>query len=322
MLAKLPDDRYQTPECGGRRIGAICRLSFARRSGDTRIAAMCHPASPYVATPSTAIRDARGRFSLRRCGTGGGGLSGGDGQRRVDHHQRKRRRGGSCQARWPRGWRDRHQDGQEHHAAFRRLRPGVAGSSAGLKLDIEKATLTRGKTVLARIERVAKPSPSAQARRSQAAGDFTAAQSTEPPERAIRTGGMARGRIAEGSRALATDQSADNRQRGTRTSLWRWPIDCAPGRCWPIPGGKLPHRRDLDRPPDPGGRHDNQRATECVFCADGNRVLACCIDPSSWKYVFRLWNLETGQETVLDQIENPGLWPFNLCLSDDAKRSA
>ena len=42
--------------------------------------------------------------------------------------------------------------------------------------------------------------------------------------------------------------------------------------------------------------------------------------PASTQFIFRLWNLETGQETVLDQIENPGLWPCNLCLSDDGKR--
>ena len=65
------------------------------------------------------------------------------------------------------------------------LRSGVydlelVDSSEGLKLDIEKATLTRGETVLARIERVAKPSPSAPAQRSQASGDSPSAQPNEP----------------------------------------------------------------------------------------------------------------------------------------------
>ena len=63
----------------------------------------------------------------------------------------------------------------------------LTGSSEGLKIDIEKATLTRGETVLATIERVAQPSPSAQARRSQASGDSSAAQPNEPSCRTCHT---------------------------------------------------------------------------------------------------------------------------------------
>ena len=66
--------------------------------------------------------------------------------------------------------------------------------------------------------------------------------------------------------------------------------------------------------------YDNQRMTDCIFLPDGRQFLTCSLVPASTQFIFRLWNLATGQETVLDQIENPGFWPSNLCLSDDGKR--
>ena len=66
--------------------------------------------------------------------------------------------------------------------------------------------------------------------------------------------------------------------------------------------------------------YDNQRVTDGIFLPDGRQFLTCSLVPASTQFIFRLWNLATGQETVLDQIENPGLWPCNLCLSDDGKR--
>ena len=52
----------------------------------------------------------------------------------------------------------RHEDGQADHAGspFRRVRAGVKGAPEGLKLTIDKATLTRGKQTLAKIEYMVK----------------------------------------------------------------------------------------------------------------------------------------------------------------------
>ena len=101
-----------------------------------------------------------------------------------------------------------------------KLRSGVyelelTGSSEGLKIDIEKATLTRGKTVLARIERWRSPLLLRRHGVARLQAIPPPLHPTKVTERAIRTGDMVRGRTAKGSRVHATDHllTTDNEAR-------------------------------------------------------------------------------------------------------------
>lgn len=210
------------------------------------------------------------------------------------------------------------------------LRSGVydlelAGPSNGLKIDIEKATFTRGETVLARIERVAKPSPSAKVRSSQSPDDSPAAHSNEPSESSVpkvlletsqwslaelpkEAGFMRRISLLSFDSKMLELVSRDGRLIALQVDTG--PLLAACVRVIETSTGHL--IREVG--------HDNQRVTSCIFLPDGKQFLACFLDPASMQFIFRLWNLETGKETAFDQIENPGGWPCNLCLSDDAKR--
>ncbi len=65
--------------------------------------------------------------------------------------------------------------------------------------------------------------------------------------------------------------------------------------------------------------HHGHEITDAAFTPDGKHVLTgTTIDRKTYR--FRLWDLETGEDTPLDQIEPSAWWPCQFQFSADGKR--
>ncbi len=161
MMAKSPEDRYQTPDdvCAalGPFAGQTVVLDPRAAQEADREAEGVRPLSPPLA----------GRGGGRPAGAGWAGrrrgrLSHPDRQRRVGHHDRQPRCRGRHQAERQAGADHRHQDRQrgQLESGFYDLELG--GQAEGLKLSLDKVTIHRGKTALATVERRPRPALAAE----------------------------------------------------------------------------------------------------------------------------------------------------------------
>jgi eukaryotic-like serine/threonine-protein kinase len=193
----------------------------------------------------------------------------------------------------------------------------LKGAPKGLKLNIDKATLTRGETVLAKIERVAKPKPAAEVkvgeiRRFGAENHRVIRLALSPDGRRVLTAsadGTARyWDIATGKEIHRLPGEAGEVYGAAVSPDGAKLLTCGDDRLihvWDAATGK--ELKQL--------KGHTTTVTGVAFSPDGQQVVS-----ASWDLTVRLWNLDSGELTSTLEGHTDGLQ--GAVFSPDGKRVA
>jgi tRNA A-37 threonylcarbamoyl transferase component Bud32 len=166
----------------------------------------------------------------------------------------------------------------------------IKGSPEGLKLDIDKATLTRGKTVLATIEHLPVAATKGPAKWAELPAKVGVIRAL-PRRCAVNVCQVSRnGRLV----ALPVDRN---------------PTDMAFIHVYESATGRLVQEITAPR----------ECFSDFAFVPDDQRLLtASAGNGQSW--TFRLWDLEKGTSQVLERVQSPAGWPHHIGISRDGRR--